>query len=455
MTFTMGLRGFGLGTVNIVNVDHPWYSSHMKVTLVQPRYFNIWEALGLAYIAAHAKRQYHGELEIDFYQGYFDSDETIIEGAKDSDVVGFSCTSPVFKHGLALARRIKRINPGVRTVFGGFHPTAVPQDCLEEDGVDQVVVGEGEEAFLEILNGCADGIVRGEQFKAFDQIFPDRELVKNGRAIDLCERQIGRRITSFLSNRVCPFRCTFCAERTVTGVFNRATNPVRERDPGHLLDEIERVHRTYKLDLFKFADATWNTSAEKVVAFCEEKIRRGFTLPFEANVHCSLVTKEMLEAMKAAGCIQINAGCESGSQRILRDMKKGLTLEKIVETFAWADEIGIERRAYFMLGMPNETVEDIRLTEKLVERIKPDVFGVTILCPYPGSDLYNPAAMKHYDWSTTDEYSNDYWSTQHLSNADLKRWQRHLMKKFASNLAWHNRLLYEEGTLSAETACMT
>ncbi|HYW54070.1 MAG TPA: radical SAM protein [Candidatus Elarobacter sp.] len=425
----------------------------MKVTLVQPRYFNIWEALGLAYIGAYAKRKHRGALEIDYYQGYFDTDETIIEGAKDSDVVAFSCTSPVFKHGLELARAIKQVNPRARTVFGGFHPSAVPQDCLDEEGVDQVVAGEGEEAFLEILDGRTDRLVMGRQFQAFDDIFPDRGLVKNGRAIDLCERQCGKRITSFMSNRVCPFRCTFCAERIVTGVFSRTTNPVRERDPAHLLDEIELVHETYRLDMFKFADATWNTSPEKVIAFCEEKMRRGFTLPFEVNVHCSFVTKEMLRAMKAAGCVQINAGCESGSQRILRDIKKGLSVERIVETFDLAREIGIERRAYFLIGMPNETADDIRLTEKLVERIQPDVFGITVLCPYPGSDLYDPATMKHYDWSTTDEYSNGYWATEHFSNAELKQWQRYLMDKFANNLAWHNKLLSEEGVLSAATAC--
>jgi radical SAM superfamily enzyme YgiQ (UPF0313 family) len=427
----------------------------MKVTLIQPRYFNVWEALGLAYIGAYAKQKYGGELEIRYFQGYFDSDDAIIAGSEDADVIGFSCTSPVFKHGVELARAIKMVNPGARTVFGGFHPTAVPQDCLEEDGVDQVVVGEGEVAFLKILNGCTDRLVLGEQFHAFNDVFPDRELIKNRRAIDLCQKQCGERITSFMSNRVCPFRCTFCAERIVTGLFNRTTNPVRERDPAHLLDEIELVHANYGLDRFKFADATWNTSADKVVAFCEEKIRRGFALPFEANVHCSFVTKDMLKAMKAAGCVQINAGCESGSQKILRDIKKGLSVERIIETFDWAKEIGIERRAYFLIGMPNETADDIRLTEKLVERIEPDVFGITVLCPYPGSDLYDPVSMKGYDWSTTDEYSNQYWSTQHFSNAELRDWQGYLMEKFSNNLAWHNRLLLAEGTLSAATACPT
>jgi radical SAM superfamily enzyme YgiQ (UPF0313 family) len=179
--------------------------------------------------------------------------------------VAFSCTSPVFRPALKLAQSIKEIHPEVRTVFGGFHPSAVPNDCLEEEVVDQVVVGEGEEAFLKILLGEDAPIVQGDTFSELNHIFPDRNLIQNIRTIDLCEQQTGKRITSFQSVRVCPLRCSFCAERIVTGVYQKQDNPVRERDPGHLLDEIEWTAREYRLDYFKFSDATWNTSIEKVI----------------------------------------------------------------------------------------------------------------------------------------------------------------------------------------------
>src|SRR5262249_2250139 len=136
-----------------------------------------------------------------------------------------------------------------------------------------------------ILEGNRDPILRGEKFAGLNDLFPDREVIHNVRTVDLCERQIGKRITSFVSNRVCPMQCTFCAERIVTGALNRVTNPIREREPGHLLDEIQWIAERYGLTYFKFADATWNTSPQKVVAFCEEKVRRGFRLPFEANIH--------------------------------------------------------------------------------------------------------------------------------------------------------------------------
>src|SRR3954468_15784551 len=110
----------------------------MKVVFVQPYYFNIWEALGVGYIGAYLRRHYHGKLELDFFQANFDSDETILAGAAGADIVAFSCTSPAFKHAVSLGRALKRVHPAVHTVFGGFPPSAVPADCLEEDAVDQV-----------------------------------------------------------------------------------------------------------------------------------------------------------------------------------------------------------------------------------------------------------------------------------------------------------------------------
>ena len=110
----------------------------MKIVLIQPYYFNIWESMGLGYIGAWIKENFQNNVDVEFYQGYFDNHEKIIEGCKNADIVAFSVTSPVFHETLELATKIKKVNKSVRIVLGGWHPTAVPNDCLKHDQIDLI-----------------------------------------------------------------------------------------------------------------------------------------------------------------------------------------------------------------------------------------------------------------------------------------------------------------------------
>ena len=123
-------------------------------------------------------------------------------------------------------------------------------------------------------------------------------------------------------------------------------------------------------------------------------------------------------------------GVESGSDRILKDIGKGLRVKRIKKAFGWAKDAGIERRGFFLFGMPNETREDLLLTETLIDEIKPDVVGFTILCPYPGTAFYDPTTHKNVDWEKADEYSNDFWSTEHFTNIELKAQQAYFKTKY-------------------------
>jgi radical SAM superfamily enzyme YgiQ (UPF0313 family) len=401
-----------------------------KVVLVQPYYENIWEPIGLGFIAGYLKENFVGDIEIVCYQGNFDTDETIVEGSLDADVVGFSCTSPAWPHALRLAEEMKKKNPEIRTVFGGFHPSALPQECAAHPYVDQVVIGEGEEVFLEIVNGRTDAVIQGTKPAMQELPWPDRSIIKNYRTVDLCESMNGKRTASFQCNRVCPVNCAFCAERIVTGRFNRRNNPIRSREVSELCDEIESVIEELDLNYFKFVDATFDISAKFVIEFCKEKIKRGITTEWECLIHASFASEEMFEWLKKSQCHQVNIGCESGSNRILRDVGKGLQIKTIKNVFAWAKKYGVERRGFFLFGMPNETREDLKLTEDLIDEIKPDVVGFTILCPYPGTNLYDPELHKDVNWETADEYSNNFWHTEHFTNIELKAQQAYFKTKY-------------------------
>jgi len=417
----------------------------VKITLIHGKYFNSWEALGLAYIGAYIKQELGSKIDVDFFQGVFDSDELVIANASQSDIVAFSCTTPSFEYCEMIAREIKLINPNVHTVVGGYHASALPKATIESKSIDQVVVGEGEQAMLQIIKGNRDPILYGAR-ASFDQLpWPDRELIKNERTVVVANEQAGQRITAFQSHRACPFRCKYCLDgenKVLYPEFGPKDKiPIGYRDVDDLLSEIEAVTERYQLDLIKFTDPTWNTSIPWVLEFCRKKIARKIDVPFYPAVHAGLVTQEMAHLLKAAGCHEVACGVESGSPKILKQIGKGTTVKSIKRGVRFAQEAGIIVRGYFILGMPDESDEDIKLTEKLAEELRLDEYGFTILCPYPGTTMYDPEIHANIDWAATDEYGNDFWRTNHLSNAELHKWQAYLVQKFSDNICWHNKVL--------------
>jgi len=406
----------------------------MKITFIQPFYKNTWESISIGYIASYCKQKYNGNLDFNFFHGNFDKDDEIISGSINSDIVAFSCTSPTFERGVKLATSIKKENSNVNTVFGGHHVSALGlTGNINQKCIDQIVVGEGEDAFLDILNGNNDRIVIGSKIDFKKSPWTDRDLIRNDRTIRLCNDMIGVKIASFQANRGCPHRCSFCSEKNITGLITRE-NPMRSRHIDDVLDEIASVSSKYKLDKFKFVDATFDWNSRYVIEFCKRKIERNIVIPWECMIHVSSATEDMFPWLRDSNCDQINVGCESGSQRILKAMHKGSTVESIENVFMWGKKYEIERRAFFLLGMPEETEDDIRLTDELVEKINPDYFGITILCPYPGSDLYDKNKYRDIDWSNTDEYSNDFWFTSNFTNTELKEWQKKLTDKYKNKL---------------------
>jgi radical SAM superfamily enzyme YgiQ (UPF0313 family) len=416
----------------------------MKVVLVLGKYFNSWEALGLGYIASYLKREIE-DIEMKFFHGSFDSEEEIILNSMNADYVFFSCTSPTFKYCLNLAHEIKNINPKVRTVFGGYHHSSLPQQTVSNDAVDQVVVGEGEQASVDILKGLRSEIVFGQRMQFRNYVWPDRKLIKNERNIHVAYEHTGLNITSFQSVRCCPFKCKFCADGNSV-IYGKNIKPCL-RAAKDLLNEMEYVTKEYKLDFLKFCDATWNIDLDFVKSFCREKIKRNFQTPFFSNIHANVVDKEMFELMVEANCKEIGIGIESGSPKILKQIGKGTTVESISKACELAKEAGIEKiRGYFIIGMPDETDGDIRLTEKFAEILPIDEYGFTILCPYPGSLIYeeNKEALQDIAWEDTDEYHNDFWETKTISNKELIEWQQRLTDKFSDSITWHQQQIGEK-----------
>lgn len=408
----------------------------VKVTLIRPRYRSVWESLALGYIASYINRYYTKHmLKLTFFDGFFDRDEKIIDGSVNSDYVAFSCTSPQMKHALQLAMKIKDENPRVTTVFGGHHPSSLPKETLELPNVDLVVQGEGETGMLAVLEqGRIEGLWRSVSIENLNYIpFPDRKFIHQDRTLALTKKNDGERIASILSGRGCLFHCAFC-----TGDHNIFGTQVRKRTVDNVLDEIKQLVHDWHIDFLKFADAEINTNIFWVQAFCAEKFTQGITVPWGANIHAAIIDRTTLEFMKKANCREIWVGVESGSPRILKEMGKGTTIQQIKNVFKWARGCGIRTRAYFMVGFPSETQEDFEMTLDLAEKLDADVYGMTVLCPYPGTQLYSKK-FKDVDWSKADEYGNEFWRTEHFSSEHLKALQAEFADKFKDRLCWRQK----------------
>jgi anaerobic magnesium-protoporphyrin IX monomethyl ester cyclase len=412
----------------------------MKITLIQGKYFNSWESLGLGYIGSYIQKNIK-DVELNFYQGSFDNVETIVDGAKCSNIVAFSCTTPTFNYVANIAKKLKKMNPNIKTVIGGYHPSAVPNQCLN-GFFDHVVVGEGETAMVKIIKGAKNNIIYGESIGFNQMPWPDRELIKNERNINMAFEENARRITSFHSHRGCPFNCIFCADGYSKVLYGRAKRKrIRHRDVKDLLNEMEDVVANYHIDLMKFSDPTWNTNVNWVLDFCKEKIKRGFKVPFYPNIHAGTCTEEMFHLMAEANCFEIAIGIESGSSKILKQIGKCTNIQKIKNAVSWAKKVGILVRGYFILGMPDESEEDIILTDNLAEELNLDEYGFTILCPYPGTKLYNETKYQSVDWEKADEYSNDFWESNFNNNEKLKEYQNYFREKYKVKLTKRMRII--------------
>ena len=416
----------------------------MKIVFIQPRLqfrSDVWEATGIGYIISYLKKALpHIDFDFSFYSAFYDTDEEIVEGCREADIIGFGSSSPQFRHGIELARKVKR--EGNKIVFGGFHTTTLPEVVLREDVVDAVVIGEGEKAFSLLVKEVYEGIFLPETLiyqsslteNLDDLPFPDRSTIKNGRNIQQAYSDEGIRITSILTSRGCPYRCSFCSGHAMFGYKTRF------RSIPNILDEVEQVVRDWKIDFLKFSDETFTLGKHRIREFCEQKKARGIKIPFGANAHPSSLGAETIKELALAGCKELWFGVESGSPKILEDMKKGSNIDVIKELFRVAREYGIKRRAYFLLGMPNESREDIKMTEDLCDEIDPDVVGFTLLAPYPVNEFFDYKTMKDWDWSMIDHYVHNDWArTNTLSNEELKEIQKRLVKKYSGKLSYRQR----------------
>jgi radical SAM superfamily enzyme YgiQ (UPF0313 family) len=315
------------------------------------------------------------------------------------DIICITAMSMTVKDVIETIRISKNILPESLIIIGGPHANCYPIETARWKNVDFVFYGEGEIAFTAFLNNMDNntaisqikGLVcidknnnlidngRADYINDMDSLsYPDRDLIPTDRYSSMIMPR--QPVTSLLTSRGCPFRCNYCDRPSVGKVF-------RARSVESVVDEITDCLRL-SIRNFLFYDDTFTVQRKRVIQICKAIIELHADIEFNIRSRVDTVDEEMLYYLKQAGCIGIQYGVESGSQKILDRMNKGITLEQIKETFRTTKKQKIQTIAYFMLGNPGEDRDDIRKTIDFMNVINPDYVMISIFSPYPKTRSY-------------------------------------------------------------------
>ena len=322
------------------------------------------------------------------------------------EVVGMACFTFTLIDTLAMAKVIKNIDPNIKIVFGGPHATLFPYETVTKEGVDIVVTGEGERTFPELIENISNfeklKKVNGLMFKdKYGKVVvtPPRDLIKDLDDIPIPDRTLtpyhryssvlakANPLTTMMTSRGCPFRCTFC-DRPQAGGKSWRSNSIKR-----VVDEMQEIQELGIKEIL-FYDDTWTMDMQRAEKICREILARGLDIGWDVRTRVDRVSPELMRLMKKAGCLRLNFGVESGTQRGLDLIKKDANLEKVKEAFKVCKEENIDTLAYFMIGIPGETKEEMLQTLDFAKQIDANFCHFTVFTPFPDTEIWRSLLEK-------------------------------------------------------------
>lgn len=378
----------------------------MKILLIIPdkRGFSTegLQSLGIGMIAAVLKRAGHDVAVRDLtVQPSGDSDFAGYLADLKPDMVGFTVvTATACRVYDELIPLVRSYSPTCRVVLGGPHPTALADEALLY--ADIVVRGEGEETIVELCSNLVRiETVNGISYRTSSGIVhnPRREFIQNLDQLPLPARELfpplsaygglpsvrGKIVGNISTSRGCYGRCKFC----YNAIFGRKS---RYRSAENILEEWELLVRKLGAEVITISDDHFTSNPKRVESICNELERRGlYKTPWTCSngIRVETATQEMLGRMKSAGCQAVAFGIESGSQQVLDQMDKRITLNKIKAAVTNARKAGISTiTGFFMLGTPWDTLDSMRETIEFSKSLPLDYAQFAIANPYPGTEMH-------------------------------------------------------------------
>lgn len=435
----------------------------MRILMVKGSSFNrevpqVSYPLGLMYMASYLRsRQSDHEIEIldlRCHRRPFNLLRQRLQSL-DPQIVAVSALTCEAESLHQIAAIVKNRNSSTVVVVGGPHISACTNDVTEDQNIDVLVVGEGEETFVELVQALKNGKglsgIAGTAWRVNDTMewgplrapiaeldsipFPAWDLID----IDLYAR-FGRagnikrgRFLPLFTSRGCPYQCYYC--------HNLFGKSFRSRSAGNVVEEIRQIVEKYGVTDIEVYDDIFNLDLDRAKAICQGlvELNLSLSLAFPNGVRADQLDHELVKLLAAAGTTNLAVAVETASQRLQKRIGKNLNLERVKQAISWADEAGIVTNGYFMLGFPGETSEEIRQTISYAETTDLFFASFFIVTPYPGTPLWDETMSEtcasSLDFSNYN-YLSGYFNLSEMSGDELRRLQKEAYRRFYSKKRW-------------------
>jgi radical SAM superfamily enzyme YgiQ (UPF0313 family) len=392
--------------MKIALVIPPWRPEDIFPSKTASVQINYWQPLGTLYVASALMEAGN---EVRFLNGAFLGHEEIRSALKDFEpqIVGLYSTTFGWKRACAMARAIKKEIKETFIVAGGPYPIAIKGDCLKDcEAIDAVVTGEGERTMVDLAEAIKDNAelsrVKGLVYRTDGHIIenPPMPLIDDLDSLPFPARELLGRpdlyipppatyrrkpVAVIITSRGCNRRCIFCFQ-----IDRYREKGIRYRSVHNVIKEIEHCLAQGYREI-KFIDDTLASDYGRALELAEEIKHKKLDFTWFASACVNQVDRRLLRAFKEAGCWAILMGAESGVQKNLNTLRKGITLEQIKTAVRIAKEEGLKVFTPFLIGIPGETYEEALQTIEFACELDPDVANFHALTPFPGTELYDMA----------------------------------------------------------------
>ena len=354
--------------------------------------------MGLLSVGSFLEKKGH---TVTFRDSFFHNDtvQTAFEYIKKEtpDILAITCLTANSEFVYRLGKKIKESNLNIFIILGNIHSSIFNEFFLTNGICDLVVHGEGEYTTAEIIDGFQEKKfeeIKGVSFLKNGKPFKtgERERIKDIEALPhyiikdlniedyLLKDRLKETMIPILSSRGCINRCRFC------NVHNQRNYRVRK--VSSVIEEIIFFKEKYGVNFIDFIDSLFTVNEDRTMEICEEIMRRNLKIKWHCSSHINFLSEKLVKKMAESGCCGIALGLESGNQKIVDSMNKGISLEKAKTVVNYVSKYIYDTQCLFILGIPGETEDTINQTIELAVSLPIKTAQFTVFVPYPGSDYY-------------------------------------------------------------------